>query len=116
MDRQQGLPAVAGKKLQEYPKVVFEQFYDEADIHKNLLPSGLRIFLAQRNYSSLGISPWICLRSENLFEHPKNLPQLADCEFLEAPLTFLHVELLLFAYIKVYYNFRQKRLMFGATR
>ncbi len=85
MDRQQGLPAVAGKKLQEYPKVVFEQFYDEADIHKNLLPSGLRIFLAQRNYSSLGISPWICLRSENLFEHPKNLPQRADYEFLEAP-------------------------------
>jgi hypothetical protein len=36
-----------GRKLREYPEVVFEQVSDNARIHKNLLPYGLRIFLAQ---------------------------------------------------------------------
>jgi hypothetical protein len=37
-----------GKTLGAYPKTVCAECFDDARIHKNLSPFGLRIFLAQR--------------------------------------------------------------------
>jgi len=44
---------------------------NKCNIQENLLPSGLRIFLAQEIISSVGVSLWIRLRSEILFELSK---------------------------------------------
>jgi len=51
------------RKLRTYPKPVCERFFNAVGIHKNLSPSGLRIFLS--------------------FYAFKNLPQRAKFEFLE---------------------------------
>jgi len=64
MDRRRGAESKSS------PKAGCDWFCDEDGIHKNLLPFGLRIFLAQRRmFFSRRI--WIRLRSEILFELPK---------------------------------------------
>ncbi len=88
-----------GGKLREYPKAVFERFSDNARIHKNLLPYGLRIFLAQnRMFFGRRIAVDTPLL-RNSFRASKNLPQRADCEYLEVPLIWFKGFLVLKRYI-----------------